>query len=83
MEVFIKVTNSLVMTRDKRLFIGVWMLFNVNNFCQFVNEDAKILTDGQGVSFTLMKRNCWLYTVFKCHNQAFVCHNSGSAFWQY
>ena len=46
MEVFIKVTNSLVMTRDKRLFIGVWMLFSVNNFCQFVNEDAKILTDG-------------------------------------
>ena len=45
MEVFIKVTNSLVMTRDKR-FLGVRMLFNVNNFCQSVNEDAKVLTDG-------------------------------------
>ena len=45
MEVFIKVTNSLVMTRDNR-FLCVWMLFYVNNFCQFVNEDAKILTDG-------------------------------------
>jgi len=40
-----KVRNSLVMTRDKR-FLCVWMLFYVNNFCQIVNEDAKILTDG-------------------------------------
>ena len=45
MEVFIKVRNSLVMTRDKR-FLCVWMLVYVNNFCQFMNEDAKILTDG-------------------------------------
>ena len=62
-EVFINVMNGLVMTfeEDKR-FLPVWLLYDVSNFCRFVNGGAKISINSYGDLF-----------FFSAHSAAVKC----------
>ena len=71
MEVFIKVMNGLsaVNAKEDKGFLCVCLLYYISTIfanLKMEGKDTDPLIQG---SFALMKP-CWLYAVFKCHNQA-------------